>query len=255
MEKTKSNGKELTTQDWNRELAAQYEIEVDRAPEVGDRWLKARNKVFDLDDITATELRIITLDWVHENVFYPGAYTPGTTSAPTCWALNENGRELAPSDDTPDKQSDSCSNCWANEFKSAHNGRQGKACRNNIRLAILILQQDGADGIQAFLRIPPSSIKPFSSFVDKVQRMAKLPLRGVSVRLTFDQIPTYTRFVFGEIQKVENPQLIEVIRSYPYGRDSELRRKLLRGFRSEVEAAARANAEDQAQVDAMLSDG
>jgi hypothetical protein len=121
METTKPNqSKELAAQNWQRELDAQLAGEVGRAPTIGDRWLKTKNKNFELGDLSATEIKVVVLNWVFENVYYANAYNPAATTAPICWALGDNELDLAPDDSVPARQSETgCSNCWANEPRRA----------------------------------------------------------------------------------------------------------------------------------------
>jgi hypothetical protein len=196
--KTQGTGRELTTAEaWEQQLRQHYEFELSRAPTSGPPWLRTKNKQFMLgDDVVAPQVRAVVLDHVFENAYYENAYTPGFETAPTCWALAEYENGLAPSEACSEPQSAICDGCAQNEFEQTSSGAMRKACRNSIRLGLLVLSADGSEFLPALLRLPPSSIKNFKAFVSKTLQLFRLPPCGVACTIGFDKAPTYSKFVF-----------------------------------------------------------
>jgi hypothetical protein len=237
--KTQSTDRELTTASaWERQLRDRYAFELSRAPTSGPPWLKTKAKNFLLgDDVVAPSLRCVVLDHTYENAFYPNRYTPGFETAPVCWALAEYENGLAPSEACPEPQNATCDGCMNNEFETTPSGATRKACRNSIRVGLLIISADGSEFLPALLRLPPSSIKNFKAFVSKTLQLFRLPPCGVACTLGFDKAPTYSKFVFTNVEKIADPKLISVLSSFDY---AGLRQTLLRGFETAVAKAARA---------------
>jgi hypothetical protein len=206
-------------------------------PASGLPWLRAKDKKFTLDDdMVAPTLRAVVADYVYENSYYLGTYTPGHESAPVCWALSEYQNTMQPDEACPEPQSAACDTCPRNEFELAANGAMRKACRNNVKLALLVVSADGTEFFPALLRIAPSSLKNFKSFVAKTLQLFRLPPCGVAVTIGFDRSTTYSKFTFSNVERVTDPKLIAALSSYDY---ASLRETLLRGFEAQVARAAR----------------
>jgi hypothetical protein len=232
----------LTTPDWGKALAETYEADLARTPVMGIRWMKMVRGVFDLDGITATELRVVLLDWMYAYSLYAGPYDPSNTAPPVCWAVGAIPTEMSNSDMVPSPKSTSvqsrtCATCWASQYKTSGmyapgdrpNGRGGKACNNSVRLALLALRPQG-ETTQFNLKIPPSSIALFHTLVNHVQRDAKIPMRAVSFRVSFEASVPYSRVVFDQVTQVHDADLIADIAGYPPGKNSAIRASLSRGF-------------------------
>jgi hypothetical protein len=108
-------------------------------PPGGNAIRITQDKHFELPDGRRSPgpIEMIVVDFVSMNRFYEGAYDSKNITPPACFAIGLNPSTLAPSDNSPDKQSDTCAPCPMNQFGSAANGRGGKACANTRRLAVL----------------------------------------------------------------------------------------------------------------------
>lgn len=72
-----------------------------------------------------------------------------------------------------------CADCPYNQYESDPNGGKGKACKN--MRSLYILQNDSLMPIN--LLLPPTSIKPYSNFVQSAFLMRKRPVWGSLVRI------------------------------------------------------------------------
>lgn len=149
----------------------------------GDRIGLTKTGVFKLPNGEEGEsLNVVIVDFVATNAYYDKPYTPGEFAPPACFAIGAaNNNDLEPSPNSPVQQSDSCATCWANEFKSAPNGK-GKACSNNRLLAVTA--PDEEDRPIMLLKVPTTSMKGFDGYVDGVARAFKRPVRAVITEIT-----------------------------------------------------------------------
>jgi len=106
-----------------------------------------------------------------EHQLYPGRYVKGKRSSPICFYVGPDEEKAAPHETSPDKQSGSCATCIKNTFGSAGGGSNAKACRQGRRLLILPLGEndDPSTAPLRRLRVPPTSIKYISAYVDEVE--------------------------------------------------------------------------------------
>lgn len=130
----------------------------------------------------------IIVDFVSKKAWYEGAYDKDSIVPPNCFALDFMQHDmLEPSENSPDKQADSCKSCPKNQFKSADNGK-GKACKDAYVLALLPPMVDGetAEEYQAraalvTLEISATGIKPFEKYVrDLARDYSKAPYAFVT---------------------------------------------------------------------------
>ena len=154
----------------------------------GMSFIRTRGGQFAFNDsILEQPLRVVVLGAVRENLYYPAAFDPDVSQSPTCFALDTAGNEaeMGPPAEMKGKEAEKCSECWANAFRSAERGK-GKACKNNVRMVILPYQE-GADFSKitgARLSIPPTSLKNWSAYTNKITEGMRAPLFAVVTELT-----------------------------------------------------------------------
>jgi hypothetical protein len=90
---------------------------------------------------------------------------------------------MKPHADSSDPQNADCRTCRHNQFGTAEKGR-GKACKNGRRVAILhadyLKKADAvASAPMAFLKVPPTSLGNWASFVKKVANVLEKPFFAV----------------------------------------------------------------------------
>lgn len=191
--KKPTTGAVVSMQDILRKQAAAVGEQI--APPSGITIRTTQDKKFQLPDGTKTEgpLDVVILDFVSMNTFYEGAYDQKTISPPACFALGTSPTKLAPSENSPLKQSDACSTCPMNQFGS--NG-DGKACKN-MRVLAVLPPDAGPDTPIWILKTSPTANKGFDSFVASVAGKFQLPPIGVVAEVSFDDSVTYAKLQFG----------------------------------------------------------
>ena len=180
-----------------------------------------QDKSFTLPDGTKTResLQLVVVDFVSRNEYYEGAYNKDDITPPNCFAIHPEPKQLAPSDNSPDKQCDDCASCPMNQFGSAPTGA-GKACKNTRVLAVMPPDADDDTEIWT-LKVSPTAIKAFDGFVAGVNRAFQLPPVGVVVTVGFSDAKDFPSLEFTD------PQLNENVAVH-FGRQDEAREMLMR---------------------------
>lgn len=156
-------------------------------------FLKTRGKTFTFPDgHTEDEFDAIVVDYVSTNNYYKDKYDPNNIVPPICFAIGENPHTLVPSENSPERQAESCSVCPLNQWGS---DGKGKACKNGRLLAIL--SPDATQNTDpVFLRIPRTSLKNFDGYVSKLATVLKKPPIGVVTRIKVDKEADYLTIDF-----------------------------------------------------------
>ena len=156
------------------------------------------------DGTESDEVEVIVLDFVSANFYYDRPYNKDNPIPPACFAIHPIPAELAPSDKSPVKQCDTCSDCPQNEWDSSPTG-SGKACKNQRHLAVIRPDDldKGEDGIM-LLNVAPTSIKGFDVMVNKLAKESVLPFM-VTVNISTDPDTSYAKLVF-EVTDTLNDQ-------------------------------------------------
>jgi len=152
-------------------------------------FVRTSGPVFAIDGHPQTDpFSVVAVAAVRQNAYYPGAYDASNPSGPTCFAVDTVGDELAmaPPAELKSKESELCSDCALNAWGSGQ-GR-GKACGNNVKIAIFPSDmRDFAEGDGAVLSLPPTSLKPWGSYVRGLNERLGRPI--FAIHTTFEKVP------------------------------------------------------------------
>lgn len=149
----------------------------------GDRISVTQAKTFKLPNgLEVDEIECVIVDFIAANYYYSKQFDRNNIIPPECFAMGLEPAGLVPSDNSPDKQCEACAGCWANQFKSAPNGR-GKACSNTRLLAVLPLDAT-MDSVPMVLKVSSTGLKSFDGHVATVAQKYGVPIRGVSTKIT-----------------------------------------------------------------------
>lgn len=185
------------------QLKAQAAAQANKiAPPSGINIRVTQDKKFQLPDGSKFDgpLDLVIVDFVSRNTFYEGAYDPNNISPPACFAIHPEPKQMAPSDNSPIKQSDDCASCPMNQFGS---GGKGKACKNSRVLAVLPPGAD-ADTPMWLLQVSPTALKGFDGYVGSVARTFQMPPISVVTSVDFNPNETYASLTFGDPRPNEN---------------------------------------------------
>jgi len=173
--------------DYNAELAALAKVGVAREkPSSSNISFKSGMLAYNGAPIPGNALDCIIIASVHANTLYEGRYDPDNLSNPSCWAYGEDEATMAPHPSITNPKHTQCQGCPQNEFGTAENGR-GKACKNSRHLALIPAgtePQDVAVAEVAVARLPVTSVKNYSQYVQKVSALYNRPPLGVITTLS-----------------------------------------------------------------------
>jgi hypothetical protein len=174
-----------------KELALLREIAP--AP-ASNRIQVTQQKQFKFPDgrLTTDPIDTIILDYRWVNNFYAGAFNPTAREKPLCYAIAQDQRVMEPMSGCSQPQAKACTGCPKNEFGSA--GR-GKACKNNIRLAVI--PADATEETTPWvLTVSPTGIKHFSAYLNTLLQVHnKIPLQVITT-IGFDPKETFSTLRF-----------------------------------------------------------
>jgi len=125
---------------------------------------------FNGEHIEDDELRCVIVGWTNHNAYYDPSvpYDANNPATPVCYAFGRKLKEMAPHDESPEKQCADCASCPMNQFESAKTGK-GKACKNTVRLAVIA--ENDLENIDAaevvYVSVPPMSLKSILLYLKK----------------------------------------------------------------------------------------
>jgi hypothetical protein len=190
------------------------------APGGGSKIRITQDKKFILPDGTKTDgpLELVVVDFVTTHNFYETAFDKNNIVPPGCFAIGVNPKEMIPSKNSPNLQSDSCQGCPMNEFQSAANGK-GKACSNNRLLAVL--PPDATEDTPLWLlSVSATALRAFDGYVQSIVRAFGMPPIAVVTTVGFNDAADYPQLTFSDPKP--NDQL-----DVAYARQAEARDLLM----------------------------
>lgn len=162
-----------------------------------------QDKKFLLPDGTKTEgpLDLVIVEFASRNEYYEGAYDPNNVASPVCFAIHPNVKEMVPSANSPDKQCDDCASCPKNQFGSSG---KGKACKN-MRVMAVLPPGAGPDTPMWLLKVSPTAIKGFDSYITALQRLQMAPVE-VLTSVDFNPAETYASLTFSDPRPLDDDE-------------------------------------------------
>lgn len=154
--------------------------------------ISTRNGEFTFPDgsIVRDSIDVVIVDFISRNQYYDKPYKEGVVNPPVCWAINKIPTAMTPSANVTKRQAPKgkdCAECSMNQFGSSGDG---KACKNQRVLAVLMPDADPNDPIMTLV-LPPTAIKPFDGYVSSVARLFNAPPIGVITQIGFHPEKTY----------------------------------------------------------------
>lgn len=218
--------KELTN--WEDELAQQaVAVSAKERPAVSAISFRGGVMTYEGDAMPNNEMKCIVVNHCFENRWYEGAFDPDNIDLPRCFAIalekeelrpHENGRPpmIVPKEGEPGEPhlATQCKGCPKNEWASdPRPGSRGKACKEIRRLAVIpytdnLTPDNVIDTEMAVIKLPVTSVKNWSNYVNKVGASMKRPPWSVVtlVKVVPDQ-KTQFKVLFDCVSAVESDYL------------------------------------------------
>lgn len=218
----KSSGEVAVYKDELRQLA---KAQSDREKSSGSAFVKTKGSKFEFKGaVLKAPLKVIVLGYSFENAYYVGTYDPDNKAPPVCFAMSNFEEDLKPHETSPEMQHDTCKDCAQNQWASAATGR-GKACKNQRRLLLLSVPTTktgdfdeaaftpeyikGAELAQ--LRLSPTAIMAWSSYVKQVTNTLNVPLFAVVTALAFNEDEDYPQVITSLDQELNDMDVIRAL--------------------------------------------
>lgn len=170
----------------------------------GDRIKIDGNRGFIAPDGTEGEtLEVVIIDFMSSNLYYEGSFDRGNPQPPGCFAIGPEPLALIPSNNSPNKQADTCSDCLNNRFGSAG---KGKACKNTRLLAMIpaaAFDDPKNDAPLWILSVPPTSLRAFDAYVQSLASKHKTVPIGMVTQISLDQSTTFAAPRFSAIRPLK----------------------------------------------------
>lgn len=231
MKTRRSRGDDSWEEELEKEAEDESAREKARGGGVGNK-ISIRKARFSFDgEVLGKEMECVIVDFVYLNTFYDTKFDEENPGTPACFALSEDGEDVAPHDNAPDPQADRCEGCPKNEWGSGK-GR-AKACAQRRRLALIHKDdlEDPENATVAVLELPPTSVANWSSYVKECRAKMGRPVYAVIAKLAFDTDESYPKVTFEPLEKVDDKEVIEAIKE----RRDEIREMLMTPFESSDE--------------------
>jgi hypothetical protein len=188
-------------------------------PETKQISFKAGVLAYDGQAAPGNKLQVIVLGFAYENQWFAKAYDPKNIVSPTCWAVGPEESGLYPIQKKVTwMASDSCDTCPKNEWESDPKGGKGKACKNVVRLGLVVLPskiEDLADADFLFAKLPVTSRKNWAKYVSQIGNVLKCAPFGVVTEIsTVPDMQSQFKVNFKFVSKLPDEWLEHVFPMY-----------------------------------------
>lgn len=163
-----------------------------------------------LGSIPTIDLVLVKSATAISKTFYMDKYKENDFKQPDCWSTNG----IAPDMAAPLRQNATCRGCRWDAFgsRTMDDGRKGKACQDNKRLAVLPAHdlKNETYGGPMLLKLPPSSFNGLSE-LESALHMQGYAYFAVIMRLSFDHVAAFPKIIFTPIGVLNDHQMQEVL--------------------------------------------
>lgn len=170
--------------------------------------------------IAGNKIRCIILDFIHENVYYPGKFSRTNLEPPQCFAFGRTDKNLVPHETLLNPVSSGCDWCPNNEFGTSQHSEKAKACKNTRRLALLPAGDADltVDKVKTnevkYFRLPVTSVKSFSAYTQALSIALELPPAGVITDISLvPDAKNQFKVTFTQVCEVETmyPEIVDAV--------------------------------------------
>ena len=152
------------------------------------------------------------------NAMFINKFDPNNIVSPLCFAMSENGEDMAPHENSLKPQNDTCEGCEQAEWGSDPNSPsgRGKMCKETRKLAVMPAEAM-ADGIEkapvATLNVPVTSVENWGGYVHLLAASAKRPAWSVITRIKLKPHPKKQFVVeFEAIDAINDPAMLDQLK-------------------------------------------
>jgi len=133
------------------------------------------------NDEQVESVDVVLLDFVYRNQYYPKPYSEGQQNDLVCQAIGEGSNDLlVPLDNVMEKQAERCGSCPKNQFGSHPSGSRGKACNNQLLLAVTPPDYDPDEPLIWLVKAQPTALKQMGGYMLKMTDMYGHPIKAIT---------------------------------------------------------------------------
>lgn len=181
------SGTELVN--WEERMAQEAKAVAELyRPSVGRISFKSGVMSYAGNPIPGNSVNVIILNSAFERNFYADRYSPDRIVNPACFSISLSNVDQTPHEAVTNPISKTCDPCKYNQWKSDLNGRDGKACKELIRLIMIPATDMTNEAIAkaeiAIAKIPVTSVKSWGNYVGKIRALYSRPPYGVVTRVS-----------------------------------------------------------------------
>ncbi|MFI5223847.1 MAG: hypothetical protein ACHQX3_06320 [Nitrospirales bacterium] len=213
--------------DWQKQLADMAITTAEQEKPSGS-WVSFKAGVLSFagNPIKGNKMKVVVVHSAHENQLYATKdekgelvglrYDADNPATPVCYAIAENEEDLKPHPDSLWPQSESCTGCPRNEWKSDFEGGNGKACKNVRRLAMIAFDDMGSipKAQVAMAKLPVTSVKNWSTYANQIANVLKLPPLAVITEMSVEpNAKTVFQINFDLVDKISDGAQIQALLS------------------------------------------
>jgi len=181
------------------------------------------------------EMKVVVLDFIYLNTLYKGKFREDKPNIPSCFALSEDGEDMAPHKNVKKPPNEECDGCPFNEWGSGK-GR-AKACQGRRRLALIHVDdiesaEDVAEAAIATIDLPVTSVQKkgkdntWGAYVKTLDNEVHRPSYSVVTLMSFDEDEAYPVPTFELEEKIKDQEVVEALKE----RIEEARKLLMEPF-------------------------
>lgn len=181
--------------EWQKELADEAkDAAAAETPSITNVSFRAGLLTVGGNQMPDNTMTMIAIGTALERSLYDGPYDPNNVKSPVCFALSkittrDEVEPGVPHENSLYPQHPTCKGCPMDAWKSAGEGRKGKACKEYRRIALIPADKlESVDDIltseMALAKIPVTSIGNWSNYVNRVAAIYKVPFWAVITRMT-----------------------------------------------------------------------
>lgn len=208
---------------WDEELAkAATEIASTETPKLANFSFRAGILAYQGIAIPGNKLECIIVASAFQHRYYEGSFDADNPATPVCFALSLSGEDMAPHDQSKEKQAETCESCeqfkWGSAFRDGKPSR-GKACKAGRRLILIpktALTNGVAKAEMGMATIPVTSIRGWANYVNALATQYRRPPWAMLTEMSVvPDLKTQIQVKFEPMGLVEDAHLASIRAKIP----------------------------------------
>jgi len=188
--------------------------------------LKSGVMTYQDEQIKDNILECIVIALCTERTYYDKPYDPDSIFPPRCFAQGLDPTGLIPHDNIVEPINPTCNGCEKAEFGTALQGK-GPACKTYRKLMIMTSDHLKKDDIEeaeiAVIRIPPTSVKNWSNYANKIASSVGVPPWAVITKIIVKPHPKKQfEVTFEAVGNIEGDDVLSQIHARIEGAEAGL---------------------------------